>query len=415
MKKVILSLCVFLGMWALTFLMIVPHQADASGFALYEYDNRANGMGGAVIATQDPNASTVAYNPAAMTRIEGTSVLFGATLIAPSADVNIRGGDHVTTKGKVYAVPHAYGTFQINDWLWFGVGEFSRFGLGTNYDHDWQGAGNMYKASVETFSVNPNLAAKITDDLSVAVGVEYIYGKMDLRRDNRKIAPAFNEWKLFPEGDAWTWDAAVHYAPTDWLSFGATYRDWYEFVGKGDGEFTNSAADDEITMKANFPGMLSLGVAVKPLDNLTVEFDYIWTEWSSLKSMVYEFSDKTVAGLNPLEASSHITSPKHYSDTSRIQLGVEWLVQENMALRMGYVFDESPQNPEYADYMLPSNDRQIISSGFGYSWGNWTTDLSLMYLWASDKEIDNDVAGVSATDITNCTTWLGGLSVGYKF
>jgi long-chain fatty acid transport protein len=398
-------------MWVLTFVAVLPKQADAAGFALYEWDNRANAMGGAVIASQDPNASTVAYNPAAMTRIEGASTLFGATIIAPSADVNIKNGEHVTTKGKVYTVPHGYGTLQINDWLWFGIGEFTRFGLGTNYDHNWQGSTNIYKATVETYSINPNLAVKVTDDLSLALGVEYIYGRMDLRKNIKALG---EDWQLFPDGDAWTWDAAIHYAPTDWLSFGMTYRDGFRFDASGDARFSKSIADDTVEMKANFPGSLSMGAAVKPYDDVTVELDYIWTNWSSLTKMEYTFTDKTVANITSI-ATNELDSLKRYRDASRIQLGVEWLIDDDMALRFGYVFDESPQNENYADYMLPSNDRQIVSSGFGYSWGNWTTDFSLMYLWAADREIKNGVTGTFDTTITNCTTWLGGVSVGYKF
>lgn len=411
MKKIVVCFVV-LGMWALTFAVLKPQQADAAGFALYEYDNRANAMGGAVIASPNPNASTVAYNPAGMTRIDGASVLFGTTLIAPSADVNIVGGEQATTKGKVYVVPHAYGTLQINDWLWFGIGEFTRFGLGTNYDHNWQGSTNVYKASIESYSINPNLAAKITDELSVALGVEYIYGKMDLRKN---ILAAGEEWKLYPEGDAWSWDAAVHYAPTDWLTFGATYRDGFRFDASGKGDFSNDAADDTMDMKANFPGSLSMGVAVKPIDDLTVEVDYIWTGWSSLTKMEYSFSDKTVgAGMLSLR-TNELDSLKRYRDASRIQLGVEYMIEEDMALRFGYVYDESPQNPDYADYMLPSNDRQIVSTGFGYGWDSWTVDASLMYLWAGNRVINNGVTGTFETNIKNCKTWLGGLSVGYKF
>lgn len=416
MKKEAVWIFIALGMWALTSIALTP-QVQAAGFGLYEWSNRGNAMGGALVATQDPDASAVAYNPASMTRLEGIQAMTGVTLIAPSADVNIKGGEHVTTKGKVYAPPHAYATFQINDWLWFGVGEFTRFGLGTNYDHDWQGAANIYKASVETFSVNPSLAAKLSDELSLAVGVEYVYGKMDLRKNLRHTVVAAgptygNEWIMYPEGDAWTWNAGMHYVPNDWLSFGLTYRDWYEFEGTGDGHFTNAAGDDDITMSARFPASVTMGVAVKPMDNLTVEFDYIWTEWSSLSAMYYEFSDKTVTAI-PEIRGNEITSKKHYRDASRIQLGMEYLVDDQLTLRMGYVFDQSPQNPEYADYMLPSNDRHIVSSGIGYDWGDWTTDVSLMYLWAKDRDINNAV--VQDTEIRNCTTWLGGVSIGYKF
>lgn len=90
MKKEVVWIFVALGMWALT-LVTVPPQAEAAGFGLYEWSNRGNAMGGAIVATQNPDASTVAYNPAAMTRLEGMQTMVGTTMIAPSADVNILG------------------------------------------------------------------------------------------------------------------------------------------------------------------------------------------------------------------------------------------------------------------------------------------------------------------------------------
>lgn len=127
------------GLRALALLMLLPTVTHAGGFALNEFGARANAMGGAMIALAD-DASAVAYNPAGITQLPGTSVMFGVTAIAPTADVQTGNKSKTTLQTNIYAPPHAYLVHQLSDKAWFGIGEFTRFGLGTQYGYDWGGA-----------------------------------------------------------------------------------------------------------------------------------------------------------------------------------------------------------------------------------------------------------------------------------
>ena len=72
----------------------------------------------------------------------------GVTAIVPIGQVKHGNTSWDTTHANVYLPPHAYLTHQLNDRAWFGVGLFSRYGVGTQYDSDWGGAGNIYRAEV---------------------------------------------------------------------------------------------------------------------------------------------------------------------------------------------------------------------------------------------------------------------------
>ncbi len=426
MKKVIVLLQAALTC-ALTYMVLAPCSANAAGFALYEYDNRANGMGGAVIASTNPNPSAVAYNPAGMTKLEGIDAQAGVTFIAPSAHVEMKGaaymapsaGDEtsVDTKARVFTVPHMFVTGQITDDLWVGFGEFTRFGLGTHYDHSWAGRANMYKANMETFSFQPSVAYKVNEDLSLGLGVEFLYGRMDLRRDMTALVGGgalWDEWKLFPEGYGTSWNVSGLWTPNDWLSIGLVYRHQFKFFGTGDADFSDDAGDDTFKMRADFPGSLSWGVAFKPCDSLTLEADLIYTFWSSFRKMEYYFSSDTVTAIRG--TAEKVDSVKQYDDTVRIQLGAEWEAWDETFLRGGFIFDDSPQNTDYMDYMLPSNDRYLVTSGFGMSWGDLQMDVSLMYLWAKEYGFDNpELAGTAPTQVSDIKCWMGGLSLSYSF
>lgn len=411
MKKSCLIIVALFVVWGLTHIAVQVESANAAGFALYEYGNRANGMGGAVIASQDAKPSAIAYNPAGITQLEGVQTQIGSTFIAPSADVTVGNNDTVTTKGKVYAVPHAYVTYQLSDDWYFGFGEFTRFGLGTNYDHDWAGCGNVYKASVESFSFQPTIAWKAHEQLSLAFGLEYIMGSMDIRRNIKATGEDLHQ---LPEGSALTWVAAAQYDISQMVSLGLVYRKG--FVFEADGDFLNNdEVIGDMSVDADFPSSFNIGLSVKPMDKLTIEADAIITFWSDFEAMHFQYDDDVMAGVIAFGAlpSSNVDSIKEYNDTIRLQFGAEYEAWDGIFLRGGYTYDESPQNSKYTDYMLPASDRHLISLGLGWQIGDWSLDFSYVHLSSEDYEIDNDVVGY--TEVDNGVTHIGGLNFSYKF
>lgn len=410
MKKSCLVILALVAMWGLTHMAVNVQTADAAGFHLFEWGNRGNAMGGAVLASPNPDPSTIASNPAGMTKLEGTQTLVGSTFIAPSATLKRAGEDSVTTKGKVYTVPHAYVSYQLDDNWWFGFGEFSRFGLGTNYDHDWGGAQNVYKASVETISFQPTVGYKVNDKLSLAVGAELLLGRMDLRQNVQVIGEDIH---MHPEGMSWTWVAAAQYEVSDMVNVGLTFRKGFVFKGRGDFSLNDKVIDD-VTLSANFPGTLSAGIAITPRDDLSFEFDVVHSFWSDFKSMEYDFSSKINASSLAV-AANNTTSLKNYRDSTRLQFGAEYEAWDDIFLRAGYVYDPTPQNSDYMDYMLPANDRNLFSTGLGWEYGDFAMDFSFVYLISNDYTIDNNVAGTVTTEVSGGVTKIGGLNFSYKF
>lgn len=136
------------------------------------------------MVARKPDPSCVAYNPALLTRLPGTHMMLGVTSVTPTGSMHteILGDNAAETylKDSTWFLPHVYFTHQINNRLTFGIGEFTRFGLGFEYPQDWPGRYNIYSVSLLSASLNPNLAAKLTDELSVAAGVEAIYVNLDL-------------------------------------------------------------------------------------------------------------------------------------------------------------------------------------------------------------------------------------------
>ena len=380
---------------------------QAGGFALYEWGNRALGMGTANYATgNDP--SVVAYNPAQMTRPEGTQAYAGVTAISPSSDVIVDGVES-HTKSQVFGVPHGYITHQISDDWFLGFGAYTRFGLGTKYDEFWDAATLLKSALLETVSFNPVAAYKVNDDLSLAFGIELMKGTFEVRRDH----PAAGNQTILVNaaGTSFAGNLGLLYDITDDLSFGFTYRTPVHFEGTGKGSISGLGAlpDSDVTMTADFPASYTAGLGYSPIDDLKIEFDIVYTQWEQFDRIEFDFTGGVLPDNN---------EDFNYKSTWRFQIGAEYLVTEAVALRAGFVYDQTPTRHEYASMMLPANDRRMFTLGAGYAWDNWKLDLAGMYILTKERHaltMYNSAGTPFRVDFENGSTWGLGTSIGYTF
>ncbi|MDL2279988.1 outer membrane protein transport protein [Desulfovibrio sp. OttesenSCG-928-G11] len=422
---------------ALVLCLLAPcGPALADGFALYEYGARGVALGGAMMARKaDPSA--VAYNPALITQLKGTHVMGGVTAIYPKGKMRWtdpqsgqRGDSNL--KHSIWYIPHAYLTHQINDDWFFGIGEFTRYGLGFEYPHEWPGRFNIYEVSLISSSLNPNIAWRATDKLSLALGVEIIYVNLDLKKRvnaaQGRIAGLMAEVDSQITGaDAFGVGAniAAHYQFTDQWAVGLQYRSQARVHAFGDINFTDinsQQAFDSLPFATGYnfgeqfkdgtahatvilPDSMAGGVSFTPIPELSFEVGAIWTRWSTFRSL----NIHTPIGV------TH--SPKHWKDVWRLNAGAEWEALDWLTLRAGLVYDESPIPQGYEEYLVPTGDRMIYSGGLGFKWGGaWTLDLAYAIIKPKVRRYDrNDQMGVIDSRTENSHTQLFSLSLGYTF
>lgn len=388
-------------------LLATATMARAGGFALYEWGNRALGMGTAAYATgNDP--SVVAYNPAQMSRLEGTNIYGGVTAVSPSSEVHVN-GDESHTQNQVFGVPHAFATRQLNDDWTLGVGVFTRFGLGTDYNQHWAGKAMIQDALLETFSLNPVASYKVNDSLSVGGGIEIIKGFFT----TRKGVAGDGTFKVDVDGTSLAFNLGLLYDFNDMFSLGLAYRSPVHFEGKGSASIRGSDYpinnSGNATMTADFPASYTAGLGFTPTKDLTFEFDVIYTQWEQFDRIEFDFTDFSVP---------NTSEDFNYKSTWRFQLGAEYCLTEAFALRAGYVYDQTPIRHEYSSPMLPANDRQIFTLGAGYKWDAWTVDVSGMYIVAKERTgmtMYDGSHNAYDVDFKNGRTWGLGTSIGYHF
>ena len=161
-------------------LLLGASGACGAGFGIIE--NSASGMGCAYASggAAAEDASTVWFNPASMTQLEGQNITGALNYVMPSADFSNSGSiyaDGSALKGRdsnsnlSAPIPAFYYTGQYGEQLFAGLSINGPFGLIVKYDDDWVGRYHAVESDLKTVNINPAVAYKIDEQWSVGGGV----------------------------------------------------------------------------------------------------------------------------------------------------------------------------------------------------------------------------------------------------
>lgn len=310
-------------------------------------------------------------------------------------------------KDNPFFPPHFYLSYQIPVApVWLGLGVFSPFGLGVEYNSNWPGRFNDIKTSISTVNINPTVAIQLTNYLAVGAGLDLMFFHYEMRR--ALPLPLLGVQDTTVKGDSLGYGANVglHFKPTDYFSAGISYRSQVRQNINGTATFSPaSILNTKAQGKVILPDMIFTGVMFKPLKPLSVEVGFIYTRWSLFRQLDIHF--------NTLGTLSEV---KNWRDTWRLQLGVEYRAADWLDLRAGYAFDQEPIPDEFADYSVPASDRHCFSLGPGFRWKDWTMDLSYTFMFMADRTINySQVQGFLPCAYQNRYAHILGLSLGYHY
>ena len=426
-----------LGLCAVGAMLAVPlSSANAGAFSIYEQGARAMGRASAFAASpSDPSA--IFYNPAGLAFVEGTQIYAGATMIIPSGKfygTSPYPGYGVTEEQSTqfFFPPCVYISHQLNEKLVVGIGVHTPFGLGTEWENPAQFTGRYVStnAAIQGVAINPTVAYKVNDQFSVGVGLDFRVSKIIMEQYVGALNPNTNSVENVATGkiesdlnSAIGFNFGLLYKATDELSLGLAYRAAVTMKHTGSAIFTQINTGDTFfdaqvaaklgdgeaeNMKAdfNFPFCLTVGVAYQLTEDLLAEVDVNYFGWS-----VFEKIEAT--GLaEPTNQLENIVIEENYDDSLTLRVGLEWWKTDTLALRCGYLYDQSPMPAASISPMLPDATRNGGTVGVGFNFGKFTLDAALMYLVFN--EADTEKSSHSGFDgVYESSGLLFGLSLGY--
>lgn len=390
-------------------IFVNPEFAKAEGFALQDWSARGAALAGGIVA-RGGDAASVSYNPAAITELEGTQIMMGGEYIHPINSVVGTSGQTKHSETKQYFAPHGYITHKFNDSLSFGLGAFSRFGLGNNYGSAFFVPGSVYDVELITFTVSPVVAWRVNDHLSLGLGLELAYGDVDLNM--KKNLGHYGIQRFSMTGDALSpaFSLSAHYRFNDQWKAGFVYRSHNDFDFDGDLK-TSLTGSQEFAGDATLytPDSYTLALAYYPMPELSFEAQAQYNTWS-------RYSELTInVPHSPLGAYSE-TQIKDWRDTWLFSLSAEYQVLDWLTLRCGASYETSPVKEAHADFIAPAHGRWKYGVGLGFAKDNWTLDVAYVYHDILELRYHNNPEYSAYADhIDDAHAHAASFSIGYKF
>lgn len=368
-------------------------QTYAAGFQLSEQSaiQMGRAMAGAGVVGDD--LSAVHYNPAGMTLLSGTRMQATGTWVAVNLDYESRDGS-VTENGRLkgQTIPAGFITHQINDSLWAGLGLTVPYGMGTEFDENWGGMDRGTESMILTFDINPNLAWKVNDKLSVGGGISLQYAKAELGFGFD--VPSFKTVAhANVKGDswAWGWNVGMMFQPVETVRVGLAYRS--HIAHNADGHTTLDingmrSLTSDMKVRIKTPDTITLSATWEATDALRLSGTARWSKWSNFKSLSLDNSGVDNQ-MGDLIASAHSTITNNWDDTWFFSVGADYKLNGQWTVRGGVAYDQGPVENQYRMAVIPDTDRVWFSGGASYKYtDNLTFDFGATYIkGVGDKEL----------------------------
>jgi len=418
-----------MALFLLPMFVMAASTAWASGFRLPEAGAKAMGMGFAFTAQAD-DPSAIYFTPAGLTQLEGRNVMAGFSYVQLYGSkfegvTPLTGGasEYERQRTLQFVFPNAYFTSMHKDsGIAWGIGVFTPFGLSQKY-HSRQTSifrNQVTNIELRTIVVNPTIAYKFNDYLSVGVGVDFMYGTAKLGQTAVVNIPGghMNVFELDMDGDgtAWGYNAGILLKPTSNLRIGASYRSPFDLkIKKGNASIRNPAgtASADGNAEVSIPATFAVGVAYT-INRLTLEVDADWTLWSRYKSLPIYVNYPGIGKVAP---------EKNWKNSCALRFGAQYQVIDPLAIRLGVVYDPTPVPSETMGPELPDSSRMNYMVGLGYKVGPVTFDWAFMYISRRDRSVNNlEVSTALMTPPGSGfdgrwygDAWLTGMNLTYNF
>lgn len=447
-----------------TAMLLAAGGANAAAFQLAEVSTSGLGRAYAGEAAIADNASVVATNPALMSLFKTAQFSTGGVYVDSRINMNGNVASSAIVSQKMKStkdgsasarnvvpgafVPNLYFVAPVNDKFALGAGMNVNFGLKSEYDDSYDAGIFGGKTDLSAINLNLSGAYRVTEGLSLGLGVNAVYAKAQVERNAGIIKDTVNDNQItsalttqpeplrdiannltskdksvvsLQDRAAWGfgWNAGVMYQFNEANRIGLAYH------SKVDIDFTDRTATslEANVIKASktgdltltLPDYLELSGFHQLTDKLAVHYSYKYTHWSRLTKLNASFEDGKKAFDKELQ----------YSNNSRVALGASYNLDEKLTLRAGIAYDQAASRHQRSA-AIPDTDRTWYSLGATYKFTpNLSVDLGYAYLkgkkvhFKEVKEIGAERGTLTVNTTANYTSQahanLYGLNLNYSF
>jgi long-chain fatty acid transport protein len=365
--------------------------ASAAGFALIEQN--ASGLGNAYAgqAAAATDASTIFFNPAGMTYLPDRQVVMAGHLIRPQAEfsgTSALTGNNGGDAGGLAFVPNAYFAFRLTPDVHLGVGMNAPFGLATKYDPTWKGRTQAIKSEVKTIVINPSIAWKASESLSLGAGLSLQYIEATLTNATG-AAPGAPIGEVKGDDYGWGFNLGALWKLNDSTRIGITYRSEIDNTLEGTLKVNGATVVNPVFADVTLPDSASLSLFHKLDTRWELLADVTWTGWS-------DFDELRIVNTAGAPVVPVVT--ENWKDTYRYSVGVNYHYSNKLTLRGGVAFDQRAASDEFRTARIPDEDRTWLAFGAQYRLSERSRiDVGYAHLFVKDASLDEGAINLSGT------------------
>jgi long-chain fatty acid transport protein len=372
-------------------------EAFAGGVSFTEHGAAATGKANA-FAGEANDPSAIFYNPAGITQLPGTQIMFGTSVIyLDSTFRSSTTNESTELQDQFPLVPHFYITHRFKAWderLSLGLGVYTPFGLVVDWPDNWQGRFDSTNVKLRVTLINPIIAFRATKDLSLAAGIRITNAAAEFERKFAVPAFGIGESKLrvhdltaHPIG----WNVGLLYHIHETTSVGVQFKSEIQAKFNGDADFTGPAAaffsNTRFHTSLKMPPQLVLGISTRIIPRWTINADVEWEGWRTVGAIPLHF--ETTSGSTADQILLDSPGPRLWHNSYIYRLGAEFKATDRLALRLGYFYDQSPIPDNTFDSNIPTSNLHAITGGFGYKWDTTTLDIAYLIGFYEKRAADN--------------------------
>lgn len=374
----------YTGITALCCLLSISPYVRASAFQLWEQDALSVGNYHAGYAALANDASIAWYNPAGITRFTNQQLVLAANSVLTSfkyqGDVTvgtINGGRTpipTTAQGGNYAlIPAVHYVAPITDWLGFGFSADIPFGLKIDYGRTSALQYATTQASLTVVDLSPSLGIQITKQASIGFGLDFqkMYAEFD--SVGVLMSPITDTLSTNrASGSAYGYHLGAMYQFTPCTRVGLSYHSQVVHHLSGPSRFEGFLADrvaggtiaSHSSTHVTLPPYTALSAYHRFHPQVAIMGSLIFTQWTTVQSLIIN----SVSGIFQLEPSKSILVdiPQSFRNTWNASIGADYYVSEQMTLRGGIGYDETPVREALRSVQLPDNNRYVLALGGHY-------------------------------------------------
>ncbi|HHF3854796.1 TPA: outer membrane protein transport protein [Haemophilus influenzae] len=441
-----------------TAMLLAAGGANAAAFQLAEVSTSGLGRAYAGEAAIADNASVVATNPALMSLFKTAQFSTGGVYI--DSRINMNGDVDAAVKSLAMSftksgsasqrnvvpgafVPNLYFVAPVNDKFALGAGMNVNFGLKSEYDDSYDAGVFGGKTDLSAINLNLSGAYRVTEGLSLGLGVNAVYAKAQVERNAGIIVDSVKDQQVqqalktvdsktkipdyltskdksvvsLQDRAAWGfgWNAGVMYQFNEANRIGLAYHSKVD-IGFTDRTASSLGKKDIVAGKTGnltftLPDYLELSGFHQLTDKLAVHYSYKYTHWSRLTKLHASYENGEKAFDKELQ----------YSNNSRVALGASYNLYEKLTLRAGIAYDQAASRHQRSA-AIPDTDRTWYSLGATYKFTpNLSVDLGYAYLKGKKvhfKEAQEVASGqiiTTANYTSQAHANLYGLNLNYSF